>query len=108
MSTANLDLTNPGAPADLSSTCRRQVAYYTGPASYDATNGDVVDPASVRMGKLFIVIPGGLMVDGATTYALAFDAGTGAFFWFVAATGVAVGNGTNLSNATGYVEAIGQ
>lgn len=99
-----LDLTV--APADLSSTLRRQIVNYTGPASY-ATGGDVVTPDDVRMGKVFAVL--GLTISNGTDIRHGwFDAANSKIMWFTAAGTAQVNNATDLSTYTGRFEFIGR
>ena len=98
-----LDLTI--APADLSSTCRRQVATLTGPNPY-ATGGDALTPNDVRMGKLFAIL-GGVMTNGTAALLVWYNVSTAKLMWFDMA-GAEVANGTDLSGYTGRVEFIGQ
>lgn len=93
------------APADVSGTCRRQVATYTGPALY-ATGGDPVTPATVRMGKLFAVL-GGIASNGTLTYLLYYNVSTGKLMWFDMA-GAEVAASTVLTGFTARLEFIGQ
>lgn len=93
------------APADLSSTLRRQVAGYTGPASY-ATGGDEIAPNDVRMSKVFAVL--GLTIsNGTLTYLGWYNRATGKILWFDMA-GAQVANATDLSTFTGTFEFLGQ
>jgi len=93
------------APADLSSTCRRQVADYSGPASY-ATGGDAIDANLVRMAKIFAIL--NLTIsNGTTVHHGWFNADTNKIMWFVAA-GTQVTNATDLSTFTGRMEFVGQ
>jgi hypothetical protein len=103
----DIDLSN--APMDLGSTTRRALATYTGPAAY-VTGGDPVTPEDVRMGKVFAL--GGCVVsNGTAVYLLWLTGAAGAtqkIMWFVAATGVEVANGVDLSGYSGQIEFIGQ
>ncbi len=98
-----LDLTI--APADVSSTCRRQVATYTGPALY-ATGGDAITPNDVRMGKIFAIL-GGVASNGTATLLLRYDVTNQKIQWFDMA-GAEVSASTVLSGYTARVEFIGQ
>lgn len=98
-----LDLTV--APADVSSTYRRQVAGYTGPASY-LTGGDVLTPNDFRMGKIFAVL-GGVAWNGTLSYLLVFDPVNTKLVW-VDMAGAQVANGTDLSGYTARLEVLGQ
>lgn len=95
-----------GVPADLSSTCRRQVCTYTGPDAY-VTGGDALDPEQVRMGKLFAFL-GGVLTNGTTPLIAGWVPATSTLQLFVASTGVEVANGVDLSGYSGTFEAIGQ
>lgn len=95
-----------GVPGDLSSTCRRQVCTYTGPASY-VTGGDEISAEDVRMGKLFAFL-GGVLTNGTTPLIAGWVPATSTLQLFVASTGVEVANGVDLSGYSGTFEAIGQ
>ena len=97
-----LDLTV--APADLSSTCRRQVATYTGPVLY-ATGGDAITPNDLRMGTVF-AITGMTICNGTLTYIGWLDVANQKIMWFDMA-GTEVG-AVDLSTFTGRFEFIGQ
>jgi len=97
------------APADGSSTCRRQVADWTAPGVY-ATGGYAITPAEVRMGKIFAFLVasiGGVAVAGAA-YLPSYDPVTGRLFFFDAVTGAEAVAGTVFTGATLRVEVIGQ
>jgi hypothetical protein len=92
------------SPGQNTSTRKRQVAAYTGPASY-ATGGDLLDPGQFRLGTLDAIL--GLSIsDGTTVHHGWYNVATGKIMWFVAA-GTEVTNGTNLSTFTGRIEVVG-
>lgn len=93
------------APADLSASCRRQVAALTGPNPY-ATGGETVTPTDFRMGKVFVIL--GSISNGTVLLLAHYDVATGKLIWFDNATGNEVVNGSDLSTYTGRVEVIGQ
>lgn len=96
------------APMDQGATTKRALATYTGPASY-VTGGDPVTPETVRMGKIY-AIAGVVASNGTAAYLLYLNGPAGAdqtIMWFVAATGVEVANGVDLSGFTAQVEFIG-
>lgn len=96
------------APMDVGATTKRALATYTGPAAYE-TGGDPVTPEDVRMGKIY-VIAGNVASNGTAAYLLFLTgpaSATQKIQWFVAATGVEVANGVDLSGYTAQVEFIG-
>lgn len=95
-----------GVPADLSSTCRRQVCTYAGPSAYP-TGGDAISPEDVRMGKLFALL-GCVLSNGTTPLVATWVPATETLQLFVASTGVEVANGVDVSGYSGTFEAVGQ
>ena len=93
------------APGDVSSTYRRQVAQYTGPASY-TTGGESGLAAQVRMGKLFAVL--GSISDGSAVRLAQYDPATDKLLFFVPNTGAQVANAVDLSTFSGRLEFVGQ
>ena len=94
------------APGQVESTCRRQIAQYTGPSSY-AAGGDPVVPAVVRMGKVFAVL-GGLITNGTLVRLVTYNPTTGKLFITIPDTGAEVAPGQNLSGYSGRLEFVGQ
>lgn len=94
------------APPDTGpSGTRRQIATYTGPASY-ATGGDTVDAKNVRMGLVWAIL--GLSISNGTAVLHGwYNVATGKIMWFVAA-GTQVTNTTDLSTYSGRVEFVGR
>lgn len=99
-----LDLTV--APMAVSSTTRRRVVGYTGPASY-TTGGETLSPsADLGWGKVFAVF--GFISNGTVLIQLFYDLANSKIIMFSDATGVQVPNATDLSGYTGQVEFVGQ
>ena len=97
-----LDLTV--APGQVESTCRRQIAQYTGPVSYSA-GGETVTPADVRMGKLFAIL-GATISNGTAVRVGWYNLATGKLMWFVPNTGSEASG--DLSAYVGQLEFVGQ
>lgn len=93
------------APYDQSATLKRQIATYTGPASY-ATGGDAVDAGVIRGGRL-LAIGAAVATDGTTAYLLWLDVANQKILWFVASTGLEVAALVDLSAFTVTTEFVG-
>lgn len=103
---ADFDLTV--APADVSATCRRQVADFTVPGVY-AAGGYVIDPNDVRMGKIFAILFSAPMTAVAGVgYQAFYDASGGAIAFLRMSTGAEAADGTVLTDTVLRVEVIGQ
>lgn len=99
------------APMDAASTTKRALAAATGTADYQNGVGDPVNPADLRMGKLFLI--NGLMAVVLGKMYIGFLAavgdGTYVVFWYDAATGNEAADHTNISTWGQFgIEAIGQ
>jgi len=99
--TGTLDLSI--APADISSTYRRQVATYTGPTLYVA-GGDPISADDVRMGILFTVL--GTITNGTNVLVIAWDALNNALMLFDNSTGAEFAG--DASGYLGNLEFIGR
>jgi hypothetical protein len=97
-----LDLTV--APPFVASTERRQIAQYTGPATY-AAGGDPITPNDVRMGKIFAVL-GGLITNGTLVRLVTYIPATEKLFITVPDTGAEASG--DLSTYSGRLEFVGQ
>lgn len=89
---------------------RRQVATLTGPSAGDGgylTGGIPVDPAEVRMGKIFAIL-GAVISDGSAIRVGWYNVATEKLMFFVPDTGAEVANATDLSTFSGRVEFVGQ
>jgi hypothetical protein len=92
------------APGQVESTVRRQIAGYTGPASY-AAGGDALAPADFRMGKIFAVL-GAVITNGSAVRVGVWVASSQKLQFFVPNTGSeATGD---LSGYSGTIEVVGQ
>ena len=92
------------SPGQNTGTCKRQVATYTGPASY-ATGGDAITPNDFRLGTIDAIL--GLSISNGTAVLHGwYNVATQTIMWFVAA-GTEVTNATDLSTYTGRIEVVG-
>lgn len=95
------------APMAVASTTRRQVATYTGPASY-ATGGDPVSPQDdLGWGKVYAVL-GAVITNGSAIRVGVFDPVASTIVWYVPNTGAEVAAAVDLSTFTGRLEFVGQ
>lgn len=92
------------APAQVESTCRRQVCTYTGPTLYVA-GGDALTPADFRMGKVFAVL-GGYITNGSAVLLVTFVASTSKLYLTTVSSGSEFSG--DASGYSGQLEVVGQ
>lgn len=100
------------APADVSGTYRRQAALAIPTTDYDPATGDVIDPADLRMSKLFSLAPLSIVTSGATWTGMfipltLFGGGPDVIYWYNNQTGLEAALHENLFTLL-FLEAIGQ
>lgn len=96
------------APGFVASTQRRQVADWTIPGVY-AADGYAIDPAELRMGKIFAIFFATPSTQvGGVNYLYVFDQQTGKIALVDAATGAEAAGGTVFTGTVVRLEAVGQ
>ncbi len=103
MATLNFNvIKNPFVSQNL----RGTVGRYTGPASYDATNGDSFTSQEMKLGQIAVLLLEPMSIGG-VLYEAVYDISNGVVRWYVSSTGIEVANAVDLSGGNARFIAVG-